>query len=345
MTDGTGRPAERAGERAGAPPGGPPGAPPGEPPVELPIRLAELGPETAVAQLAPRLAQFAAVARLEHVTRAAQLLGMPQPTLSRAVARLEEELGVDLLARQGRTVRLTRAGRLLLGSVERALAELERGAEAARAEADPASGRVAFGFLHTMGTDAVPALLRGFRAVQPQIRFQLVQDYTAAMLERLRAGELDLCLVSPLPDAPDLTARPLDEQRLALVVPDGHRLAGRRRIRLAEVAREPFVAVERGYGLRAITDGFCAEAGFVPRIAFEGEDAETLRGLVAAGLGVALLPPALVARPGVVELEVTAPRTRRAIGLAWAAGRPLTPPVATFRDFVLSRRGRLLDHG
>ncbi|WP_354640930.1 LysR family transcriptional regulator [Kitasatospora camelliae] len=309
-----------------------------------PTRPAELGPEADVVRLAPQLAEFAAVARLEHVTQAAQLLGMPQPTLSRAIARLEAELGVDLLARQGRAVRLTRAGRLLLGSVERALAELERGAEAARAEADPEAGRVAFGFLHTMGTDAVPALLRGFRAGHPRVRFQLVQDYVAAMLERLRAGELDVCLVSPLPNAPDLAARPLDEQRLHLAVPADHRLAGRRRIRLAEVAEEPWVAVEEGYGLRMITDGFCAEAGFVPRIAFEGEEAETLRGLVAAGLGVALLPPALVPRPGVVELEVTAPRTRRAIGLAWVAGRPLTPPVAAFRDFVLSRRGRLLDH-
>ncbi|MGK4581192.1 LysR family transcriptional regulator [Kitasatospora sp. HPMI-4] len=309
-----------------------------------PVRIAELGQDSSVAGLAPQLVQFAAVARLEHVTQAAQLLGMPQPTLSRAVARLEAELGVDLLVRQGRTVRLTRAGRLLLGSVERALAELERGVEQARAETDPVAGRVAFGFLHTMGTDAVPALLRGFRADHPQVRFQLVQDYVAAMLERLRAGELDLCLVSPLPDAPDLTARPLDEQRLYLTVPADHRLAGRRRIRLAEVADEPFVALEKGYGLRAITDAFCAEAGFTPRIAFEGEEAETLRGLVAAGLGVSLLPPGLVPRPGVVELEVTAPRTRRAIGLAWVAGRPLTAPTAAFRDFVLSRRGRLLDH-
>ncbi|MFD9127430.1 LysR family transcriptional regulator [Kitasatospora sp. NPDC059571] len=307
-----------------------------------PGRLAELGPDADVVRLTPQLAQFAAVARLEHVTRAAQLLGMPQPTLSRAVARLEAELGVDLLARQGRAVRLTRAGRLLLGSVERALAELERGADAARAEADPAAGRVSFGFLHTMGTEAVPALLRGFRETHPRVRFQLVQDYVAAMLERTRAGELDLCLVSPLPDDPDLTARPLDEQRLHLAVPADHRLAARRRVRLAEVAEEPFVAVEEGYGLRLITDGFCAEAGFVPRIAFEGEEVETLRGLVAAGLGVALLPPAVVPRPGVVELEVTAPRTRRAIGLAWVAGRPLTPPAAAFRDFVLSRRGRLL---
>ncbi|MGW1175904.1 LysR family transcriptional regulator [Kitasatospora sp. NPDC002543] len=307
-------------------------------------RAAELGPQEPAVLLAPRLAQFAAVARLEHVTQAAALLGVPQPTLSRAVARLEEELGVDLLARQGRTVRLTRAGRLLLASVERALAEVERGAAAARAEADPEVGLVAFGFLHTMGPDTVPALLRGFRAEHPRVRFQLVQDYGAAMLERLRAGELDLCLVAPLPDDAAFVARPLDEQRLHLVVPGDHRLAGRRRIRLAEVAEDPFVGLEQGYGLRAITEGFCAQAGFVPRLAFEGEEAETLRGLVAAGLGVALLPPALVPRPGVVELEVTAPRTRRAIGLAWAAGRPLTPPARAFRDFVLSRRGRLVQH-
>ena len=311
---------------------------------KAPTVLAELAPNAPAVLLAPRVAQFAAVARLEHVTRAAQLLTMPQPTLSRAVARLEKELGVPLLARRGRTVQLTRVGQVLLASVERAMAELERGAEAARAEADPDAGRVAFGFLHTMGTDAVPALLRGFRGERPRVRFQLVQDYVDAMLERLRAGELDLCLVSPLPDHPDLVARPLDEQRLHLAVPADHRLADRRRIRLAEVADEPFVAVERGYGLRALLDGFCTEAGFTPKVAFEGEEVETLRGLVASGLGVALLPPSLVPRPGVAELDVTAPRTRRAIGLAWMAGHPVTPPVAAFRDFVLARRGRLLDH-
>ncbi|MGF1427422.1 LysR family transcriptional regulator [Kitasatospora sp. LaBMicrA B282] len=312
-----------------------------------PAPLAELDPQTPAVRLAPTLAQFAAVARLEHVTRAADLLGMPQPTLSRAIARLEAELGVQLLAREGRTVRLTRAGHLLLGPVERALGELERGVQAVQAEVDPAGGRVAFGFLHTMGTDAVPALLRGFRVDHPGVRFQLVQDYSAAMLARLRTGELDLCLVSPLPaaDDPELTARPLAEQELHLAVPADHRLAGRRRIRLAEVAEEPFVALEHGYGLRAITDDLCARAGFVPRIAFEGEEAETLRGLVAAGLGVALLPPGTVPRPGVVDLAVTAPRTRRAIGLAWVTGRPLPAPAAAFREFVLSRRGRLLDHG
>lgn len=294
------------------------------------------------ASLTPRLAQFAAVARHEHVTRAARELGVPQSTLSRAVTRLEEDLGVALFARHGRTVSLTPAGRTFLASAERALAAVEQAAESVRADADPGKGKVAFGFLHTLGWETVPVLIRAFRADHPRVRFALVQNYGEAMLERLRAGELDLCLTSPVPDAPDLVARRLDEQRLRLVVPDDHRLAGRRRVRLAEAADEPFVTLEQGYGMRRILESLCAEAGFTPRVAFEGEEAETIRGLVAAGLGVALLPPPTVPRPGVRELTVTAPRAVRDIGVAWLAGRPDTPPVAAFKSFLLSRRGRLL---
>ncbi|MER6349103.1 LysR family transcriptional regulator [Streptomyces sp. NPDC001595] len=292
--------------------------------------------------LAPRLAYFAGVARTEHVTRAAQELNVPQSTLSRSLVRLEQDLGVDLFARRGRTVALTPAGRTFLTSVERALAEIERAAEEVRADADPATGKVAFGFLHTLGTETVPGLIRAFRADHPRVRFSLVQNYGEAMIERLRAGDLDLCLTSPVPDAPDLVARRLDEQKLRLVVPADHRLAGRRRVRLAEAADESFVTLEPGYGLRRITDALCQEAGFKPRVAFEGEEAETLRGLVAAGLGVALLPPPAVPRPGVVELTVTAPRAVREIGVAWLDGHPDTPPVAAFKKFLLSKRGSLL---
>ncbi|MFE0471180.1 LysR family transcriptional regulator [Streptomyces sp. NPDC058947] len=298
--------------------------------------------EDMVLSLAPRLAYFAGVARTEHVTRAAREMNVPQSTLSRSMARLEQDLGVDLFARHGRTVSLTPAGRTFLTSVERALAEVGRAVEEVRADADPTTGKVAFGFLHTMGAETVPGLLQAFRADHPRVRFSLVQNYGEAMLERLRAGDLDLCLTSPVPDAPDLVARRLDEQKLRLVVPEGHRLAGRRRIRLAEAADETFVTLEPGYGLRRITDDLCAKAGFKPRIAFEGEEAGTLRGLVAAGLGVALLPPPAVPRPGVAELTVTAPRAVREIGVAWLEGHPDTPPVAAFKKFLLSRRGSLL---
>lgn len=309
-------------------------------PVTSPV--ANLDAESWAVLLSPRLAQFAGVGRHEHVTRAAADLHVPQSTLSRSMLRLEADLGVALFARRGRTLSLTPAGRRFLESVEGALAAVEQAAESLRSDADPSTGKVAFGFLHTLGSETVPALIRTFRADHPKVRFSLVQNYGEWMLEKLRTGELDLCLTSPVPDAPDLVARRLDEQRLRLVVPEDHRLARRKRVRLAEAADEPFITLEPGYGMRRIFEDLCVEAGFKPRIAFEGEEAETLRGLVAAGLGVALLPPPTVSRPGVRELTVSAPRAVREIGVAWLDGHQDTPPVTAFKEFLLSRRGQLL---
>ena len=278
------------------------------------------------------------------MTKAAVRLGLAQSTLSRNIARLEADLGVPLFVRVGRAVRLTRQGQQLLPHVERALVALGDGLDELAAELDPDRGRVAFAFLNSLGVRAVPVILRDFRARHPAVTFALVQNSHDEMLVKLRSGTVDLCLTSPPPDEPGLRTRKLDEQRLALLVPRGHRLAGRRRIRLIEAADEDFVGLERGYGLRRITDDCCRQAGFEPRLAFEGEEIDTVLGLVATGLGVALLPTGLAGRfaHDVVELTVIAPPTSRAIALVWLADRVLPPPVDAFRQTVLGYRGRLL---
>jgi DNA-binding transcriptional LysR family regulator len=293
--------------------------------------------------LAPRLRQFVTVAREEHLTRASELLGVPQPTLSRSIARLESDLGVPLFYRPGRSIKLTRHGRLLLDASERAVATLSTSLQLLADEADPTRGRVALGFLHTLGTDAVPRMLRDFRAAHPGVRFALVQDSSDALVERLRAGEVDVCLTAPLPDEPGVVARKLDEQRIDLFVPADHRFARRRGIRLAEAADEDFICMVPGYGLRGITDDLCRAAGFSPRVAFEGEEAATARGLVGAGLGVALLPvtASLLSDPGIVAVRITAPKAARTVGLTWMADRPVAGPVAAFREFALLQAGRL----
>ena len=304
--------------------------------------------EAALDALVPLLRQFVAAAREEHMTRAAELLGIPQPTLSRSIARLESELGVPLFTRPGRSVRLTRHGRYLLESSERALLALSASLERLTGEADLARGRVALGFLHTFGGEIVPRLMRDFRASHPAVRFALVQDGSQRLLARLRDGEIDLCLTAPLPAGPDVHARGLAEQRIDLFVPAGHRLAEQRGgVPLAAAAAEDFIVMEHGYGLRAITDAMCHEAGFEPRITFEGEEADTARGLVGAGLGVSLLPATAssLADPSVVPVRITAPRAARTVGIAWPADRPLTAPAATFRDFALTYAGRLPETG
>lgn len=284
--------------------------------------------------LAPRLVELATVAREEHVTRAAQVLGTPQPTLSRHIARVEDALGVELLVRSGRQVRLTEAGRILWTAAERALDELDRGVEQVLGDASPDRGRVAVGFLHTLGPVVVPRVLREFRALHPGIRFDLQQEGHDVMLRHLREGHVDVCLTSPLPDDPAFASRALQEQQLAALLPSGHALAVRRRLRLVELAGETFVGLKEGYGLRRITDAWCRAVGFTPQLAFAGDDIDTVRGLVAAGLGVALLP-AEPDRPlaGTVEVRVS-PGSTRTVGVVWAVGRVPTPPVAMFLDFL-----------
>ena len=292
---------------------------------------------TAMAAMAPRIALLRALAEERSVTRAAERLGVPQPTASRWLSGMAVDLGLPLIAKSGRGITLTSTGWRLAESADRALAVLENGWRQALDEADPDRGLVVLGFLHTMGGVRVPELLRGFRAEHPGVRFGLTQGAHEVMLNRLRQGEIDLVLTAPLPaHDPALATRELYREQLTLVVGEDHRLAGRGRVRLSELDGEQFVGLAAGYGLRQITDALLAEAGITPRIAFQGEDVDTLRGLVAAGLGVALLPPAApVTVAGTVELPLR-PRATRRIGLVWMTDRPLTPAVRSFRDYALA---------
>ncbi|MGP4019223.1 LysR family transcriptional regulator [Saccharopolyspora sp. 5N708] len=290
------------------------------------------------AHLAPTLALLRAVAAEGHLTRAADALGIPQPTVSRTLAKLGERLGTPVIVRQGRGIHLSRAGALLAAAAEDAMRGLEAGCRAVIEEIDPDRGQVTFGFQHTMGSTLVPPLLRGFRDEHPRVRFGLVQGPRDAMLARAWAGEIDLCLIAPLPAGdPRWATAEIRQEPLVAVLFARHRLARRRRLRLAELGEDDFVATRRGYGLRQIFMGLAERAGFEPRLAFESEEVDTVRGLVAAGLGVALLPPGDNGpAPGTVEVPLDPP-AHRTIGLAWPAGRTLPPAVRTFRDFTLAQ--------
>jgi DNA-binding transcriptional LysR family regulator len=291
--------------------------------------------------MAPRLALLRAVAEEGHLTRAAQRLGIPQPTASRWLAELAERIGAPVVVRDGRGIRCSALGATLAEGAGQALAALETACRQVVERADPDRGQVTLAFLHTMGESRVPGLLRAFRADHPRIRFTLRQGAQEDTIGWLRTGAADLALTSPLPPGPEFETAGVAEQELLANLPSGHRLAGRRTLRLSELAGEPFVGFKPGYGLRGITDELCAAAGFVPDLAFEGEEADTLRGLVAAGLGVAVLPAAERALTGdVVEVPLS-PGATRQIGLVWAAGRALPPAASVFREFVLhTRAGR-----
>jgi DNA-binding transcriptional LysR family regulator len=282
-----------------------------------------------------QLEYFRIAARLQNVSRAAERLAMTQPALSRSLDRLERELGVALFERAGRGVRLSAQGAAFLPYVERALTALEDG-QRELAELSGNVGRtIALGFLHTLGAEYVPELIRAFKAEHPDVRFDFNQNATPVIDRQLAAGELDLCLTGPVA-SPGIAWRRLRDEDVVLIVAVGHPLAAREGVRLREVAHEPFIAFKPGLAMRELSDELCRRAGFTPQITFEGEEANTVGGFVAAGLGVALTPSVAPPISGTARLHVTEPVARRSIGIAWREDRHLTSAARAFRDFALA---------
>jgi DNA-binding transcriptional LysR family regulator len=283
-----------------------------------------------------QLEHFREVARTEHFTKAAKRLNMTQPALSRSIGRLEEELGVRLFDRSGRTVQLNKFGKMFLSRVDRAFREIDQGIQELRQMNDPYAGSVSLGFLLTFGFSTLPDIISKFNRIYPNVEFKLHQNTAPVLADQLARGEVDLCLLHPLEDQRGWVWNKLFEEELFIYVPVSHRLADQSAVRLAMFAGDPFIGFKKNYGMRVITDRLCREAGFAPQIKFEGDDVATAAGLVSAGLGVALLPDFAGIDPGKVKkLRVTEPVCRRELGLAWMKDRTLSRAAELFRTFIL----------
>ena len=279
---------------------------------------------------------FVTLAETEHVTVAAAELRVSQPTLSRALARLEEQAGTALFDRVNRRLRLNAYGHVMLEHARRSIAEMQSAGDRIADLLDPDRGRVRLAFLHSLASWYVPEQLRRFRDAVPGVGFDLFQGPANEIAERVLTGRADLAITAPRPDGPDVAWRGLYVERLCLAVPPGHRLAARARIRLSAAAGEPFVALAEHYGLRQVTDELCAEEGIAPEIVFEATEIPTVEGLVAAGFGVAVVPvPREDAGPTrAVHVALTNRGAKREVGLLWQRDRPLPPPARRFAHFL-----------
>jgi LysR family transcriptional regulator, transcription activator of glutamate synthase operon len=279
------------------------------------------------------LRRLIALAEYGQVTDAAATLRISQPTLSRLLARAEEELGTRLFERDAEGVHPNPYGEVVLAAAR----DITRRYGQLRADLaellDPGTGTVRLAFLDSIATSLVPRILHDFRADAPQVRVVLRQEPGHEMLRDLASGLSELALIAPRPPGPH-DWLPLQRQRLVLAVPAGHRLAARRRLRLDEVADEDFVTVPRGLGFRVLLDELLQAEGMTPRISFESADLITIEGLVGAGLGLAILPEQLVGASGTTGVPLAAAGAERVIGLTWRTDRSLPPAAARFLTFL-----------
>ncbi len=296
------------------------------------------------------------------VTEVSELEPVTQSGVSRALARLEAQVGTPLLRRSGRTLRMTHAGAVFKPHLDAMLHHLDDGIAAVSQLIDPDTGTVALAFQQSLGTWLVPDLARSFRAAHPGVRFRLTQVRDEPNSAVLDGGRADLELGSRrTPDA-EVHTRLIALEPLRLALPREHPLAGRQlagrqwgqglagqgRLRLTDVASEPFIGLRSASALRRLTDDLCEQAGFRPSVIFEGDDLSNVRGFVAAGLGVAVVPAPRAGSPEAVPgpvayLEIMDPGAVREILLTWSAERRLLPATDLFRRHVIRRAaaGRL----
>ena len=292
---------------------------------------------------------FRLVADGATVTEVGELEPVTQSGVSRGLSRLEAQVGTPLLERSGRTLRLTRAGEVFKPYVDRMLRELTEGLDAVAQFVSPQTGTVAIAFQQSLVSWLIPDLVRSFRASHPDVGFQLTQVGDELRGLPLNGGTTDLELgtrrfrvgkEATRPGDLAVWTRRIGGEPLRLALPRDHEFAHRQRIRLAEVADAPFIAMRQTSDLRKLGDDLCMAAGFRPKIVFEGDDLTNVRGLVAAGLGVAIVPAPRagtpVAAPGpVVYRELLDDGAERDIYLTWPADRSLLPAAELFRKHVV----------
>jgi len=235
------------------------------------------------------LRQFIAVAREGHMTRAAERLGVGQPTLSAMLKKLEGELGATLLDRTGRGVALTEAGRAFLAHAESAVREADRGVEAVRGLLGLEQGVVRVGGGATATTAMLPACCSAFLQAHPQVRVLLREAGSSEVARDVVEGGLDLGIVT-LPvetvGAGELMTVATVEDELRLITPERHPLAGRSSFRWSDLAGERIVAFEAGSAVRREIDKAAAEHGHALGVVMELRSIESIRRMVAAGVGV-----------------------------------------------------------
>jgi len=294
-----------------------------------------------------RLKVLKEVAYHGSFSAAAEALSYTQSAVSQQIATLEAETGMALLERHPRGVTLTAAGQALVGHAEGILARLETAEAALSAIAGLRGGRLRMASFSTAGATLMPLAIATFRASYPDVELTLEEGEPEEIVPRLRAGELDLALLFEFGDEirlqRDMTRVDLLEDPMFLALPPEHRLAARQKIRLEDLARDAWVQTSSSSPCARHVVRICHAAGFEPNVAFESDDYQTVQGLVAAGVGVALIPElalSVVREDIVIRALSPSPPVRQVIAAA-PAGARLVPAGPAMLGILEQEAGRL----
>jgi LysR family hydrogen peroxide-inducible transcriptional activator len=259
---------------------------------------------------------FCAVSETGSFTRAAAAQHIAQPSLSQQIMKLEDELGAKLFDRLGRQVRLTEFGQVFLPRAHSILRELGEAKTEIQEMAGAHRGVVNIGAIPTVAPYLLPQSLPAFSKKYPFVRLNILEEITPVLLERLHSGALDLAIMALPIAGPEFTSIELKKERLLLVLPIDHALASEKSVKLSQFSCEPFLLLKEGHCFRETAISACQRAKVSPNIVFESGQFASITGMVAAGLGVSIVPEsALEPRKGCRFIPIADDRAYRRIGL------------------------------
>jgi LysR family transcriptional regulator, hydrogen peroxide-inducible genes activator len=285
------------------------------------------------------LRYFVALADTRHFGKAAERSFVSQPTLSAQIKKLETYLGVQLIERQPRKVTLTETGAKILPLARRIVEESDDIVSMARNEHDPLSGKLKVGLIPTIGPYLLPLLARKLRKQLPRLKLMLYEYQTQPLLDKLRAGDIDLGILAlPVP-LDGLEARPLYLESFTLAVPTNSPLAKRANIKLDDLNGETLLLLEDGHCLRDQALDVCSRIDVKESEDYRATSLETLRQMVAAGLGITLLPELATRGPfgsghGLAVKQFARPVPSRSVGAVWRKSTARTAAITAVCDAI-----------
>ena len=272
-----------------------------------------------------QLRYFCAVAETGSFSRAAEQSHVAQPSLSQQIIKLEEELGARLFDRLGRSVRLTELGKIFLPRARAVLRELEAAKGDVVERKDFVGGPVTVGVIPTVGPYFLPRVLTSFSRKFPQVRFTVVEEITPVLLDRLRAGAIDVAILALPIRGHEFETKPLLTERLFAALPKNHRLAKRTALSLRDLRSEPFLLLRDGHCFRDTAVAACDRARLHPQVIFESGQFSSLLSMVGAGMGVSIVPEMAVERKSQCRyVHIAVEQATRTIGTVVLRGRSLT---------------------
>lgn len=290
------------------------------------------------------LRYIVALARERHFGRAAERCNVSQPTLSVAVKKLEEQLGVLLFERSAADVKLTTIGQRVVEQAERVLLEAQQIKEIAEAGKDPLAGPLRVGVIYTIAPYLLPGLIPLMRERAPKVPLLIQENYTGRLLESLKRGELDVVIAALPLEEPGIVAQPIYEEPFRVVMPTGHKWAEETTISASRLAEEPLLLLGAGNCFRDQVLEVCPRCatggGSSLQKSLEGSSLETIRHMVATGVGVTVLPSAaadvLPGSQNLVEVRpFAAPEPTRTVAIAWRVTYPRGGVIDTLRGAIL----------